>query len=69
VVNKICNKAINEIIEQLIANESQHKVSQSDPNATFQAVDLNVKFVLNIEDKDNRVKPFQMFCNPVVDLK
>lgn len=68
-MNKACNKAIKEIIEQLVYNEDQHKVSQNDPDATFQPVNLNVKFLLDIEDKGGKVKPFQMFCNPIVDLK
>lgn len=68
-MSKICNKAINNMIEQLIANEDIHKVSQSDPNAAFQAISLNVNFVLNLEDKDNKVKPFQIVCNPLIDLK
>ena len=68
-MSQVCNKAINEIIDQLIYNENQHKVTQSDPYATFQAVDLNFKFEMNFEDKDGKVKPFKMYCNPTANLK
>ena len=68
-MSKACNAAINSLIEQLIYNEDQHKVTQSDPNATFQALDLNIKFEMNVQDKDGKTKPFQMCCNPTVKLK
>lgn len=45
------------------------KVTQSDPYAVFQPIDLDVKLVFNIEDKDGKIKPFQMFCNPTAKLK
>jgi hypothetical protein len=67
-MQKACNAGINGIIEQLIFNEDEHKVKQGDPNATFKAIKLNVKILMDMEDKDKKIPPFQMASNPIVDL-
>lgn len=66
---QVCNKAIDEILDQLVYNENDLKVNQSDPYASLRAIDLDIKFLMNVEDKDGKLKPFQMFCNPKVNLK
>lgn len=66
---KTCNKAINEIIEQLIANENIHKVQLCNPDAEFQASQLNIKFEMDVDDKVNNTHAFKVFCNPAISLK
>lgn len=64
----VCNIAIDELIAQLVLNEDYHKVDQNDPLASLKAIDLDVKFMMNVKDKGDKIKPFKMFCNPIVNL-
>ena len=68
-LSKMCNKAIDEIIETLINNENMHKVMHGDPDAMLNTLDADIKIAINVQDSKNQQKSFQIVSNPTLDLK
>jgi hypothetical protein len=67
-MSKVCNKAINSIIDQLIANEQLAIASSGDAELQFVIEKCQIKFDLDIKDP-SKANTFQMVCHPSVDLK
>ena len=68
-MNKVCAKAVNEIIEQLIANENEEMVRTGNSAARYEPTALEVKFIMDVNSAPpSSTNPFQIYCNPKIDL-
>ncbi len=67
-LNKICDGVINELIEQLMANEQAMIANSGDASLQLTADSLKYSLTLNVVDNKSLV-PFQINGNTKVDLK
>lgn len=68
-MKKTCDKAINEIIDQIIANEEHHKIKTGDADINLALSKLDVTFNLKVKEQQGKAVAFEVYCRPIVDLK